>query len=380
MKKKYLIKDNEIVYYSNSRGFVTVLKTQANYKDILDYLLDPNFKESKFLEMVDNGFDIEKESKGKIKKVKDGAVIGEINIPPAILKKIEELRSKGYEWRHYQKFWERCLKNPNPKSVELLFEFLSKYNFTITEDGCFLAYKGVRDDFKDSYSGKFDNHPGMIVEMERNKVTFNPQITCSSGLHCGALAYARNYASNVILVKVAPEDVVSVPVDHNAQKIRVCRYKVESVYREKDHHGNAIVNKKDKVLKVNNNRNSKWSQEEEALLWKMMSKMSGTVNWETVTKKLGRSKEACRKKYAQLKKNPPVVLDNVQKDKTAKKKSWAPLKSKISHSVKVPARWTDQDTKILVNMRDTGKGWKEIGKYLGKSVNSCRKRYERVNK
>ena len=50
MKKKYLIKDNEIVYYSNSRGFVTVLKTQANYKDILDYLLDPNFKEAKFLE------------------------------------------------------------------------------------------------------------------------------------------------------------------------------------------------------------------------------------------------------------------------------------------------------------------------------------------
>ena len=85
-------------------------------------------------------------------------------------------------------------------------------------------------------------------------------------------------------------------------------------------------------------------------------------------------------KYAQLKKNPPVVLDNVQKDKTAKKKSWAPLKSKISHSVKVAARWTDQDTKILVNMRDTGKGWKEIGKYLGKSANSCRKRYERVNK
>ena len=189
MKKKYLIKDNEIVYYSNSRGFVTVLKTQANYKDILDYLLDPNFKEAKFLEMVDNGFDIEKESKGKIKKVKDGAVIGEINIPPAILKKIEELRSKGYEWRHYQKFWERCLKNPNPKSVEQRIRraaFAGMVN---------LANKGM-EDYADpvfnEYAGRLYNFEQIRKEMNyiRGKSDKHGNVRIRNFIS-GLLAYCR---------------------------------------------------------------------------------------------------------------------------------------------------------------------------------------------
>lgn len=391
MKKKYLIKDNEIVYYSSSRGFVTIPKSCYNYKEILDYLLNPNFREEKFLELVDKPLDIETLSNGEIKQKKDGtAVTGDINIPKAILDKIAELRAKGFEWKHYQKFWERCRKNPNPKSVELLFEFLSKYNFTITEDGCFLAYKGIREDFKDVHSGTFDNSPGNIVKMERSDVTFDPKQHCSRGLHCGALAYASSWGAIVVLVKVDPADVVSVPEDHNAQKIRVCRYKVDSVYQQNKQHENTVVNRKNKAIKVRNDRSSKWTKEEEEILWKLASKMTVPINWDSIVKKLKRSKDACRKKYVQLKKNPPVIIEKTSKKKKPVKKKWTPLKAKSSIEKpvkkstttvkKISPKWTEQDSKILENMHNSGKGWTEIGKYLGKSADSCRKRFNRINK
>jgi len=37
-----------------------------------------------------------------------------------------------------------------------------------------------------------------------------------------------------VLVKVNPKDVVSVPVDYNNTKMRVCRYEVISVFGSQD--------------------------------------------------------------------------------------------------------------------------------------------------
>src|ERR1035437_916776 len=44
--------------------------------------------------------------------------------------------------------------------AEELYEWLSSGRAPITSDGCILAYKKVRSDFMDQYSGKFDNSPG----------------------------------------------------------------------------------------------------------------------------------------------------------------------------------------------------------------------------
>lgn len=133
------------------------------------------------------------------------------------------------------KFLENLMQNPSMASVEELYDFLSNEGLPITEDGCFLAYKGIRSDYMDKYSGTIDNHPGCKPEMPRNKVDDNRSNTCSKGLHVGALEYARSYCNEIIvLVKVNPKDVVSVPLDANAQKCRVERYEVLSVYEEVD--------------------------------------------------------------------------------------------------------------------------------------------------
>ncbi len=129
-------------------------------------------------------------------------------------------------------FIENLMKNPSRGSVADLYGFLEACSLPITSDGYFLAYKKVRYDFKDIYSGKHDNSVGKELEMERWEVDDNRQQTCSTGYHCCSFEYLSHYGGiskdshRVLVVKVNPKDVVSVPVDYNNQKMRVCKYKV----------------------------------------------------------------------------------------------------------------------------------------------------------
>src|SRR6185369_2283184 len=101
---------------------------------------------------------------------------------------------------------------------------------SLTEDGCFIGYRGVTEDFKDKHTKQFDNSPGAKCSMERTLVDDNPDNTCSSGLHIGGYEYAKDFASGgkLVLVKVNPKDVVAVPNDYNGQKMRVCAFEVIS--------------------------------------------------------------------------------------------------------------------------------------------------------
>ena len=63
--------------------------------------------------------------------------------------------------------------------------------------------------------------------MPRGEVQHDPESGCSTGLHVGTYAYAQGYARAALLtVHVNPRDVVSVPTDCDAEKMRVCRYVV----------------------------------------------------------------------------------------------------------------------------------------------------------
>ena len=126
-------------------------------------------------------------------------------------------------------FMHNLMKNPSKRSVDELYGFLEKNSLPITPDGYFLAYKKVRRDFKDIHSGTMDNSPGTIVEMERNQVDDNKDQTCSTGLHFCGLSYLDHFGgsdSRVVIVKIDPRDVVSIPSDYNGAKGRACRYEV----------------------------------------------------------------------------------------------------------------------------------------------------------
>lgn len=145
------------------------------------------------------------------------------------------------------KFLENLMNNPSEHSREQLYDWIAPRDITITQDGHFLAYKGLREDFTSinagpgivnnvEYTGNthLDNTPGNVVEFSRSKVVANSSIGCAVGLHAGTHEYASGFAQGkLVLVKINPRDVVSVPTDCDAQKLRVCRYEVLEEVQEK---------------------------------------------------------------------------------------------------------------------------------------------------
>jgi hypothetical protein len=118
----------------------------------------------------------------------------------------------------------------------------------VDPDGDIIAYKGVGKDkdgnsqslhkgsaFVDGveFHGHIPNRPGTVVSMPRSEVDPNEMVGCSTGLHAGTHDYAMTYlrwqnANRMILVKINPRDVVSVPTDEQDRKMRVSRYTVLS--------------------------------------------------------------------------------------------------------------------------------------------------------
>jgi hypothetical protein len=138
-----------------------------------------------------------------------------------------QMLQEGFAIEPMVNFMENLYKNPSKRAVTELYGFLEKNNLPITPDGHFLAYKKVRANYFDVHSGTMDNSIGNIVEMERNAVDDDKDRTCSTGLHFCAQSYLNHFGGErVVIVKVNPADVVSIPSDYNDSKGRACRYEV----------------------------------------------------------------------------------------------------------------------------------------------------------
>jgi hypothetical protein len=133
------------------------------------------------------------------------------------------------------KFLSNLMKNPSYRARNELYSFLEHEALPITEDGHFLAYKAVRNDWLDIYSGRIYNGIGTVVKMPRYSVDDDCNRGCSSGLHAGSLEYVRGYgneSSRFLIVKINPEHVVSVPSE-DSRKLRTCEYTVLSEFKDK---------------------------------------------------------------------------------------------------------------------------------------------------
>lgn len=146
------------------------------------------------------------------------------------------------DWMPLVLFFEKVQQNPNEHSREQLFTWLDKRDFTITQEGDIIGYKGVAKDAEGNFvsvssgkaivndevhSGQIPNPIGAVVEMPRSEVHHDPATGCSTGLHVGTYRYASSFARGGLLAcTVNPRDVVSVPTDSDWEKVRVCRYTV----------------------------------------------------------------------------------------------------------------------------------------------------------
>lgn len=177
---------------------------------------------------------------GRVKFTKDGITFRGHEVSEVISRlAVRSLRETGSASAWLQ-FVENLYKNPEKRSREELVEFLEKaetanYQVPLTDDGCFLAYKAVRDDYKDVYTGTVDNHVGATPQMPRSAVDPNRANECSRGFHFCSLGYLGSFGGQKIMaVKINPKDIVAIPRDYDYSKGRTWKYEVVYELSEKN--------------------------------------------------------------------------------------------------------------------------------------------------
>ena len=151
-----------------------------------------------------------------------------ITMPELFTDRILQMRREGFNIDPMLNFLDNMNDNPSDQAIVELFDFMQNKHLPITDDGHFLAYKAVSPDFKDIYTGNIDNSVGNEVSIERSKVDSNRNKHCSAGLHVGAIDYVKmggidpdednDGGNQIVICKVNPADVVSVPSDAKFQE------------------------------------------------------------------------------------------------------------------------------------------------------------------
>lgn len=138
-------------------------------------------------------------------------------------------------------------QNPSARARIELFDFLENKNLPLDDEGFFYAYKTVGPDYWSKRGGnlvltsgvtddkgRILNSVGAVITCDRSEVDDARENTCSFGLHAGGLTYVTKtyykHGDKILIVKINPKDVVAVPKDYNAQKLRTASYEVISEY------------------------------------------------------------------------------------------------------------------------------------------------------
>jgi hypothetical protein len=242
---KYIISDSGVVNAFVGGEAYTFDKNHHNYNALIRHLKSGNVEH--FEAAYDVASSVEHFCDGYV-HVKNGTLNWNgIPMPELFTDRILDMKKEGFDFDSMLNFMCNLNDNPSDKSILELFDFMQNKNLPITQDGYFLAYKAVRPDFKDIYSGSIDNSVGEVVEVDRSKVDSNRNRHCGAGLHVGAIDYVTSYGginldshddndsdggNQIVICKVNPADVVSVPSDAKFQKLRACRYEVVAIFED----------------------------------------------------------------------------------------------------------------------------------------------------
>jgi len=209
---------------------LTVENSHPNYGKILDAIREGSW--DVLVSLVDVAQSVRNFISGGV-ELRDGQVFyrGEA-LHNSITDRILGLMGDNLPFQPMLNFLGNLMENPSKRAVDELYGFLEAGELPLTEDGHFLAFKKIRADWRDIHSGTFDNSVGAVCEMPRNRVDEDKDRTCSAGLHFCSKDYLPHFGGEVgsgyriVIVKINPRDVVSIPADYHDTKGRCCRYEV----------------------------------------------------------------------------------------------------------------------------------------------------------
>jgi acyl carrier protein/predicted DNA-binding protein YlxM (UPF0122 family) len=222
---------NTLTVHFLGKKIFAVTDSVKNWKKILETIKAKDWDE--LLLQLDLTQAVATKSKGRAEIIKDQVFLDGRPVKNAVSERILEMVMDDWDFNPLLRFLENSYANPAPWAVNELFLFLETNKLPITEDGCFLAYKVVNHDYTDCYTSKIDNSIGQVVTMERQSVDAVRDRTCSYGLHFCSYEYIKSFSSwyndkkpRLMLVKINPVDVVSIPSDYSNTKGRCCKYEV----------------------------------------------------------------------------------------------------------------------------------------------------------
>lgn len=238
---KYIIANDGTVTAVVSGQAYSFGKSHPNYSKLVTHLKNNNIEH--FEASYDIISHVNAYCEGYVNCQDGGLSWDGIKMPDMFTGTILDMVKQGFPFEPMLNFLDNLSQNPSDHAVVELFDFMENKNMPITYDGCFLSYKAVKNDYKDIYSSTFDNSVGSVCQVPRNKVDNNRDNGCGHGLHVGAIDYAKSYGginlddnddndggNRLMICKVNPRDVVSVPTDSKFQKLRCCRYEVVSEF------------------------------------------------------------------------------------------------------------------------------------------------------
>lgn len=251
----FLISASSILLYIDGREYV-VGNDHPNFTKIKDAIAAKKFDSIAALadvaQSVRNWLTGDQDFELKGDRIHLNGVAFSSEITDKVLNMIEA----GHNADPLYKFLRKVRTNPSATAQAELLLFCVANGFMIHEDGDILAYKSVRNDYLDIHSGRVLNKPASmltlaerqsmprtvngvtvtlengvsVVKMERGQVDDNRSRTCSVGLHFASHNYATTWHgrsdAHLLVMKINPRDVVSIPEDYHNEKGRTCRYEV----------------------------------------------------------------------------------------------------------------------------------------------------------
>ncbi len=202
--------------------------SHPNFNTVLQELQNKTEDEDALLKLVSVRTFMQGLKIGNVRVGTDAVYYKDQIVHSHLTSRILDIVSKGLDPAPWCLFLDNLMLNPSKVAVDELYLWLEKSRMPITNDGHFLAYKKVRDDYGSYYdNGQTANALHTYIEMARNQVDDRRQNTCSQGLHFCSWDYLPHYQGGqgrVLVVKINPGDVVSIPSDYDNAKGRAWRY------------------------------------------------------------------------------------------------------------------------------------------------------------
>jgi len=222
-----------------------ITRSHLNYEKIKQALIDKDYTDLD--KLVDVPKVVQDFGEGQITVVGGEVLYQGEPIHNSLTIRILRMIEEGFDAKPMMRFLDNLMLNPSKRAVDELYGFLEACTLPITEDGHFHAFKKVTrrsntdgsTDLVDTYTGKFLNNIGCKPSMPRNRVNDDKDQTCSDGLHFCSQSYLPHYgygpSAVVVIVKINPANVVSIPSDYNNAKGRCCEYEVVAEYPYEDY-------------------------------------------------------------------------------------------------------------------------------------------------